>query len=549
MLLRGATTTTTTPSPFHQQAPAAGAMTASSLTTRGFCNPTQQLSSSPLFLGKSNTTTSSVTAHGCHRQPIASPPPPMLLLGALQRRAFSSTTTPTQTPTQTNVSEPDDTKFRPDFVALLSHVQENQGKLDETFWQDMVLAKCTPTADSDDDEALARGRYIASRLSSSMAVPASLRPKALALLEHLLQSTSDLSTKAQLHIDIASFCQQHNESDLDMAVTHMKYAIDLYEQQQAKESDNSSITPSLAAAYIHLALLYQQAKAWPESLQAFEKGVALQQQVLGDNHAAVADTLTNMGHLHGQLQQFEKAATAYGKALDIYETVHGNDNAHPSTAGAHHNVGMAVQYQIQTMSTQDTSNRTVLAALIEQALTSLTKALQMRHALDVNGQHPDTAASHMALAQFLSQMQQTNAAVEHYDAAATIWHNILKNENGNKNNNDNNSASAGENDNNPPPLTAAQATTARRHLATIYNNKGATLHQQLQQQKREDDEDGDQGAASSSSSSMTDDPLEGALKAYQDAKAALQPIFDENATSEGIPPSLMLEWVATHNSK
>ena len=396
-------------------------------------------------------------------------------------------------------SEPEASPYAAEFSALLKHLQSNQGKLDDAYWEENILQ----TGKSDNPERL---RYLASRLRDSIAVPKSIRPHALALWDRVLQS-SDLTAvaRAETHTEVAIFLQQHGgDAELDTAVVHLQQAIDTY--QKEVDGGNQDATAALAAAHMHLALLHQQNKNWTESLAAFTRGVRGQIAVLGINHGAVADTYQNMGHLHGQLQQFDQAADCYRKALEIYKQVDGEQ--HASVAGAYHNLGMAIQYKAQAAGNKD---QQALGQFIEQTLEAMQKALQIRHTA-LGPTHVDTAASHMALAQFLSQLQQPQAADEHYRAAADIWQALV--DNGSKTPNDNEASAQ------PTKLSEQQMLTARRHLATVYNNKGATQH------------GAGQGQA--------------ALEDYTKAQQALQPMFGDE--QQGVPPSLMLEWAATHNS-
>ena len=384
--------------------------------------------------------------------------------------------------------------YAAEFSSLLKHLQANDGQLSDEYWQTQVLQG---------EDKPERWGFLATRLRDSIAVPQSVRPYALTLWEKILSSHNlDPILQAETHTQLAMFFQKHGHaSELDSAATHMQLAIDVY--QKLLDDGDTNALPPLAAAYLHLALLYQQNRRWQESLQAFEKGVEGQQKVLGQNHGAVADTFQNMGHLHGQLQEFEQAAEAYRKALKIYQNADGEKS--PSVAGALHNLGMALQYRMTQLANTD---QNLLGKVIEEALESMQTALQIRHAA-LGSDHVDTAASHMALAQFLVQLKQPDAADEHFEAAAKIWKAFLHPK----------LSSQGDKSDAKPELSPSQSTTARRHLATVYNNKGATQHQ----------------------SGKTSEALED----YKLARDALQPLFDKGSE---IQPSLMLEWVATHNN-
>ena len=363
-----------------------------------------------------------------------------------------------------------------------------------------------------------------------------MRPRALALWERVLQHGEqqqqqqqvDPVVLAETHTDIAVFLQHHGTaSDLASAISHVQQAIDLYKDNQNNQKDkDNSILPALAASHLHQALLHQQAQQWSQALAAFAQGVSLQQQVLGEAHAAVADTYQNMGHLHGQMQQFDQAVQQYQKALDIYHAVlqttndKGNSkqdkySALCSIAGAHHNIGIATQYQAQHQVPRH--DKTQLTVLLQQALEALQTALRMRHET-LGPHHADTAASHLALASFLSSCQQTEAATEHYQAAADVWRAMI----GHDDYNSQQQQQQQQSENNTTNLTPSQLVTARRHLATVYNNKGATQ----------------QGAGN----------VQAALEDYLQAQQALAPLL-EQSQQQGVQPSLMLEWVATHNSE
>jgi tetratricopeptide (TPR) repeat protein len=355
-----------------------------------------------------------------------------------------------------------------------------------------------------------------------------------------LQDSNEDVVKAEVLTDMALYYQRHgSDQELEKAVSYMQQAVKVYQQTLADTSNNldeTSILPALAAATLHLALLHQQSRQWEAALQAFNDGVQYQQRVLGTAHGAVADTYQNMGHLHGQLQQFDEAATAYRQALTIYQNIAQTmkdsteiSSVLPSQAGAHHNLGLALQYEVaQIMGNHSTASTSItpedkqqLGKLIEEAITQLQTALQLRQSV-LGTQHVDTAGSHMALAQFLSQLQQSEVAVQHFAAAAQIWQDLLD-----ATSNDGTSSSSSA----PQTLSPSQIPLARRHLATVYNNKGAAT-QQMQQHANEEE---------------ARTAAESALQDYIKAKEALQPLLTE-FSSQGISPSLMIEWVTTHNS-
>jgi tetratricopeptide (TPR) repeat protein len=397
-----------------------------------------------------------------------------------QVRLLSLTTTTTS----------DDSPYAADFRQLLQHLQDNQGELQAAYWENEVLRRPNANDAPSSNDDVARTMYLARRLRDSIAVPTSVRPKALALWEELLVQTHESpATRADVHTEVAIFLQQHG-NDFAGALQHLQHAIDGRTQAWQAEGDAPSddATSALAAAYLHLGLVAQQGHDWTTALPALTTGLRWQQKVMGEAHESVADTWQNVGHLHGQLQDFQQAGDAYHTALQIYQTVHGEE--HVSTAGAYHNYGLALQYQAGQI-----SDPGQIQQLVPRALAALQTALQVRGTV-LGRVHPDTAASHLAIAQFLSPLQQKEAALEHYEAAASIWQAIL------------------EDDSTP----VQSATTARRHLATIYNNAGACR------------------AAEDASAALVE---------YERAQQSLEPLLN---SEQGVPPSLMLEWVATLNN-
>jgi tetratricopeptide (TPR) repeat protein len=384
----------------------------------------------------------------------------------------------------------------------LKHLQDNQGELQADYWEQEVLrrpstddAPSSSSTEDDDEQYIARTMYLARRLRDSIAVPASVRPKALALWEDLLARSNSSSNdsaahRADVHTEVAIFLQQRG-NDFAGALQHLQHAIDGRTQawQAQGETPSDDATSALAAAYLHLGLVAQQGHEWTTALPALTTGLRWQQKVMGEAHESVADTWQNVGHLNGQLGDFVQAGEAYHTALQIYQQVHGEE--HVSTAGAHHNYGLALQYQAGGQITDPG----MVQELIPRALKALQTALQVRASL-LGRVHPDTAASHLALAQFLSPLQQTEAALEHYEAAASIWQEILQDES----------------------TPVQSGVTARRHLATIYNNAGACR------------------AAQDANAALAD---------YERAQQSLEPLLK---SEQGVPPSLMLEWVATLNN-
>jgi tetratricopeptide (TPR) repeat protein len=78
---------------------------------------------------------------------------------------------------------------------------------------------------------------------------------------------------------------------------------------------------------------------YQKAINYFQKALAIELQVYGEQHRHVAITYNNLGAAWDDLGEYQKAIDYYQKALAIDLKVHGDQ--HPHVASFYNNLGMA----------------------------------------------------------------------------------------------------------------------------------------------------------------------------------------------------------------
>ena len=130
-----------------------------------------------------------------------------------------------------------------------------------------------------------------------------------------------------------------------------------------------------ATSYNNIGLVYYAQGNYAQALEFYNKALAIQLKVLGENHAATATSYNNIGLVYAAQGNYAKALEYYEKAQGILRKVYGEN--HPNTAASYNNIGGVYAAQ----------------GNYAEALEYHEKSLAIR--LKVFGEtHPDIAASY-----------------------------------------------------------------------------------------------------------------------------------------------------------
>ena len=88
---------------------------------------------------------------------------------------------------------------------------------------------------------------------------------------------------------------------------------------------------SVADSYNHIGNVYESQGKYEEALVQYQKALAIDLAVHGQDHPSVADSYNNIGVVYGSQGNTSAATEMYTKAYHIYLQVLGPD--HPSTQG------------------------------------------------------------------------------------------------------------------------------------------------------------------------------------------------------------------------
>lgn len=162
----------------------------------------------------------------------------------------------------------------------------------------------------------------------------------------------------------------------------------------ARASALGSNDPRHAMAMTELASFYQyQLALYPEALDLYRRALEIQEQVLGPNSPALANTLNNVAENHFASGSFPDAERFYNRALAIFERVNGYED--PAVAGTLSSLGRLYESQNQFARSQ---------TLYAQALSILENELGARH-IDLVPTLVDLAFVHHAQSHYADAAQ------------------------------------------------------------------------------------------------------------------------------------------------
>jgi tetratricopeptide (TPR) repeat protein len=313
-------------------------------------------------------------------------------------------------PTSSQQQQQPQTQQQLDSDALLQHLKQNKGELQEQFFQQYLKWKDIP-----------RLQQLVQTIRDR--VP-NLKVKALTLLEYILKLQMDTyappAQVAATHTDLGIVLYQLKY--LEAAVGQLRRALDIrkvalmerHAQEEASGSDNhkdekdkndNGELADLAASHIHLGACLNQMGDLDGTFTEFQEALQIQKKLLGEEHPIVAASWNNLGAIQYQKGDFTTAAEYYRQALEIQQKVLGAE--HVDTAGTHSNLGIALKHLGEYPAAMDAAKESLR---IRQKLLPLDS--------------PDVAASHYALGQLYSEIGELDLALEEYKKSTKIQESV-----------------------------------------------------------------------------------------------------------------------------
>ena len=198
-------------------------------------------------------------------------------------------------------------------------------------------------------------------------------------------------------LDISSVLSSLGEYEEALRLLNIAHELNLKYRPESGET---------ATSYNNIGLVYDNQGNYAKALEYYEKSLAIDLKVFGENHAATAMSYNNIGAVYAQQGNYAKALEYYEKSLAIDLKVFGEN--HPDTAMSYNNIG-GVYY--------DQGN-------YAKALEFLNKALAIK--LKVSGEnHPDTAASYNNIGGVYDAQGNYAKALEYSEKSLAIWLKIL----------------------------------------------------------------------------------------------------------------------------
>jgi serine/threonine-protein kinase len=173
--------------------------------------------------------------------------------------------------------------------------------------------------------------------------------------------------------------------------------------REALALDRRSTTPEGVAARLDAyGVSLWRAARYQDARQAEEEALALQRELYGSEHTAVATTLLNLATVHMDLGDFAAAERILRESLAIREKLLGPD--HPDVAVAFNNLGNTLQR----------------AGRLDEAETAQRRALAIRRAA-LGEEHPATVSSMNNLGVVLYYRSQYAEAAALFDRVVPRW--------------------------------------------------------------------------------------------------------------------------------
>ena len=199
----------------------------------------------------------------------------------------------------------------------------------------------------------------------------------------------------------------------DSALLGLK-AIEIFDKSEAvfyldKINTNTSLMGENPNLLIQLGVCERKLSNFDKALEYYEKSLAIQLKVHGDEHPSTGTSYNNLGGVWNDKGEYDKALEYYEKSLAIDLKVHGDQ--HTSTSTLYHNLGRVWYYKGE----------------YEKALEYYEKSLAIR--LKVHGdQHPSTGKSYNNLGLVWSDKGEYDKALEYHEKSLIILLKTLGNE-------------------------------------------------------------------------------------------------------------------------
>eukprot|EP00823_Brevimastigomonas_motovehiculus_P001597 TRINITY_DN12164_c0_g1_i1.p1 TRINITY_DN12164_c0_g1~~TRINITY_DN12164_c0_g1_i1.p1 ORF type:complete len:403 (+),score=83.84 TRINITY_DN12164_c0_g1_i1:59-1267(+) len=197
-----------------------------------------------------------------------------------------------------------------------------------------------------------------------------------------------LSLFGEKHVVYASAC--NNQGLMHKNLGEYDSAIELYEKSLASyQTAYGANHPSVAMTLHNLALVYRAQKKNEKSLELLERSLLIRKTNLGDKFDCdpnVATTLSNLGNLYRDFNNFTRAEQLHRQAITILEKQIGP--VHINTATAYNNLGYTYKFFRH----------------YTEAYTYYKKALRIRRA-SLGSKHPELLASLHNMAELLLCLQ------------------------------------------------------------------------------------------------------------------------------------------------
>jgi tetratricopeptide (TPR) repeat protein len=199
----------------------------------------------------------------------------------------------------------------------------------------------------------------------------------------------------------------------DSALLGLK-AIEIFDKSEAvfyldKINTNTSLMEENPNLLIQLGVCERKLSNFDKALEYYEKALAIQLKVHGDEHPSTGTSYNNLGGVWNDKGEYDKALEYYEKSLAIDLKVHGDQ--HTSTSTLYHNLGRVWYYKGE----------------YDKALEYYEKSLAIR--LKVHGdQHPSTGKSYNNLGLVWSDKGEYDKALEYHEKSLIILLKTLGNE-------------------------------------------------------------------------------------------------------------------------
>ena len=156
----------------------------------------------------------------------------------------------------------------------------------------------------------------------------------------------------------------------------------------------------------NMAYSYSEFAMYTDSVQFYNKALAISEKVLGAEHPATATTCNNIAFVYDSQGDYAKALEWYNKALSIREKALGAK--HPDTATTYNNIAGVYDSQRDYL----------------KALEWYNKALAISEKV-LGAEHPDTATTYNNIALVYSRQGDYPKALEWYNKALSIREKVL----------------------------------------------------------------------------------------------------------------------------